>query len=101
MDLNIFPYKVSVGQPFSSNAIQRRYGFACQLDAMMEDKSINPRDIIFSNEAHFWLSGYVNQQNYCFRGSQKPEMVLVRPLQSENLTVWAAFRADGIIGPFF
>ena len=100
-DLNIFPYKISVGQPLSSNAVQQRYEFACQLDALIEDNSIDPRNIIFSDEAHFWLNGYVNRQNYRFWGSQKPEMVLVKPLHPKKLTVWAALCADGIIGPFF
>jgi len=100
-DLKNFPYKVSCGQPLSAGAIAKRYEFACELDALINDGSIDPRNIIFSDEAHFWLNGYVNRQNYRIWGTEKPEMVVVRPLHPKKLTVWAALCADGVIGPFF
>ncbi|GFW56575.1 DUF4817 domain-containing protein [Trichonephila clavipes] len=41
--------------------------------------------ILFSDEAHFWLNGYVNKQN----------------CRIWKLTVWCALWAGGIIGPYF
>ena len=34
-------------------------------------------------------------------GTKKPNYYLEKPLHSEKITVWAAFSADGITGPFF
>ncbi|GFT97457.1 hypothetical protein TNCV_1628801 [Trichonephila clavipes] len=53
--------------------------------------------ILFSDEAHFWLNGYVNKQN-CRIGSQaNPQMYVETPLHPEKLTVWCALWAGGIL----
>ncbi|GFS55398.1 DUF4817 domain-containing protein [Trichonephila clavipes] len=54
--------------------------------------------ILFSDEAHFWLNGYVNKQN-CRIWS--PQVYVETPLHPEKLTVWCALWAGGIIGPYF
>ncbi|GFW05476.1 putative transposase [Trichonephila clavipes] len=54
--------------------------------------------ILFSDEAHFWLNGYVNKQN-C-RIFANPQVYVETPLHSEKLTVWCALWAGGIIGPY-
>ncbi|GFX92136.1 uncharacterized protein TNCV_1740561 [Trichonephila clavipes] len=57
--------------------------------------------ILFSDEAHFWLNGYVNRQN-CRNWSKANSQVYVEtPLHPEKLTVWCALWAGGIIGPYF
>ncbi|GFT34586.1 hypothetical protein TNCV_4125381 [Trichonephila clavipes] len=50
-----------------------------------------------SDDAHFWLNGYVNKQN-CRIWSQANSQVYVEtPLHPENLTVWSALWAGGIL----
>ncbi|GFU73323.1 putative DD41D transposase [Trichonephila clavipes] len=57
--------------------------------------------ILFSDEAHFCLNGYVNKQN-CHNWSEaNPQMCVETPLHPEKLTVWCALWAGGIIGPYF
>ncbi|GFW64566.1 uncharacterized protein TNCV_3513881 [Trichonephila clavipes] len=57
--------------------------------------------ILFSDEAHFWLNGYVNKQNCCIWSEADPQVYVETPLHPEKLTVWCALWAGGIIGPYF
>ena len=59
------------------------------------------RDVWFSDEAHFTLTGHVNSKNNVYWGSERPNEVLQRPLHSVKCTAWAAISKHGIIGPFF
>ncbi|GFV59244.1 histone-lysine N-methyltransferase SETMAR [Trichonephila clavipes] len=54
-----------------------------------------------SDEAHFWLNGYVNKQNCRIRSEANPQVYVETPLHPEKLTVWCALWAGGIIGPYF
>ncbi|GFX60991.1 DUF4817 domain-containing protein [Trichonephila clavipes] len=57
--------------------------------------------ILFSDEAHFWLNGYVNKQNCSIWSEANPQVYVETPLHPEKLTVWCALLAGGIIGPYF
>ncbi|GFT58353.1 putative DD41D transposase [Trichonephila clavipes] len=57
--------------------------------------------ILFSDEAHFWLNGYVNKQNCHIWNEANPQVYNETPLHPEKLTVWCALWAGGIIGPYF
>ncbi|GFU16791.1 DUF4817 domain-containing protein [Trichonephila clavipes] len=54
-----------------------------------------------SDEAHFWLNGYVNKQNCRIWSEANPQVYIETPLHPEKLTVWCAVWAGGIIGPYF
>ncbi|GFX35677.1 uncharacterized protein TNCV_744701 [Trichonephila clavipes] len=54
-----------------------------------------------SDEAHFWLNGYVNKQNYRICSEANPQVYVETPLHPEKLTVCCALWACGIIGPYF
>ncbi|GFV63903.1 putative transposable element [Trichonephila clavipes] len=56
--------------------------------------------ILFSNEAHFWLNGYVNKQNCRIWSEANSQVYVETPLHPEKLTVWCALWAGGIIGPY-
>ncbi|GFU32419.1 transposable element Tc3 transposase [Trichonephila clavipes] len=53
--------------------------------------------ILFSDEAHFWLNGYVNKQNCRIWNKANPQVYVETPLHPEKLTVWCALRAGGIL----
>ncbi|GFW63748.1 hypothetical protein TNCV_4940401 [Trichonephila clavipes] len=53
--------------------------------------------ILFSDEAHFWLNGYVNKQNCRIWSEANPQVYVETPLHPEKLTVWCALWAGGII----
>ncbi|GFV42275.1 transposable element Tcb2 transposase [Trichonephila clavipes] len=57
--------------------------------------------ILFSDEAHFWLNGYVNKQNCRIWSEANPQVYVETPLHPEKLTVGCALWAGGIIGPYF
>ncbi|GFV07873.1 uncharacterized protein TNCV_306211 [Trichonephila clavipes] len=54
-----------------------------------------------SDEAHFWLNGYVNKQNCRIWSEANPQVYVETPLHPEKLTVWCALWAGGIICPYF
>ncbi|GFU35901.1 uncharacterized protein TNCV_4030131 [Trichonephila clavipes] len=53
--------------------------------------------ILFSDEAHFSLNGYVNKQNCCIWSEANPQVYVETPLNPEKLTVWCALWAGGIL----
>ncbi|GFU72212.1 uncharacterized protein TNCV_509751 [Trichonephila clavipes] len=53
--------------------------------------------ILFSDEAHFWLNGYVNKQNWRIWSEANPHVYVETPLHPEKLTVWCALWAGGIL----
>ncbi|GFW22374.1 DUF4817 domain-containing protein [Trichonephila clavipes] len=59
------------------------------------------KGILFSDEVHFWLNGYVNKQNGHIWSEANPQVYVETPLHPEKLTVWCTLWAGGIIGPYF
>ncbi|GFV87002.1 hypothetical protein TNCV_5112201 [Trichonephila clavipes] len=53
--------------------------------------------VLFSDEAHFWLNGYVNKQNCRIWSEANPQVYVETPLHPEKLTVWCALWAGGIL----
>ncbi|GFT70638.1 uncharacterized protein TNCV_3562111, partial [Trichonephila clavipes] len=53
--------------------------------------------ILFSDEAHFWLNGYVNTQNCRIWSEANQQVYVETPLLAEKLTVWGALWAGGIL----
>ncbi|GFU80754.1 uncharacterized protein TNCV_514811 [Trichonephila clavipes] len=53
--------------------------------------------ILFSDEAHFGLNGYVNKQNCHIWSEANPQVYVETPLHPEKLTVWCALWAGGIL----
>ncbi|GFW69955.1 DUF4817 domain-containing protein [Trichonephila clavipes] len=53
--------------------------------------------ILFSDEAYFWLNGYVNKENCRIWSEANPQVYVETPLHPEKLTVWCALWAGGIL----
>ncbi|GFS79490.1 hypothetical protein TNCV_2370091 [Trichonephila clavipes] len=53
--------------------------------------------ILFSDEAHFWLNGYVNKQNCRIWSEANPQVYVETPLHPEKLTVWCALWVGRIL----
>ncbi|GFV43220.1 hypothetical protein TNCV_2049011 [Trichonephila clavipes] len=53
--------------------------------------------ILFSDEAHFWLNGYINKQNCRIWSEANPQVYVETPLYPEKMTVWCALWAGGIL----
>ena len=59
------------------------------------------KKIIFSDEAHFDLGGYVNKQNYRVWGIENPHAYIAKTTHPKRVTVWCGFWSRAIIVPFF
>ncbi|GFS62105.1 uncharacterized protein TNCV_476611 [Trichonephila clavipes] len=55
--------------------------------------------ILFSDEAHFWLNGYVNKQNCRISSEANPQVYVKTPLHPEKLNVWCVL--CGLVESFF
>ncbi|GFW79817.1 hypothetical protein TNCV_2590371 [Trichonephila clavipes] len=53
--------------------------------------------ILFSDEVHFWLNGYVNKQNCRIWSEANPQVYAETPLHPEKLTVRCTLWAGGIL----
>ncbi|GFV02070.1 DUF4817 domain-containing protein [Trichonephila clavipes] len=62
-----------------------------------EISSTNLKRILFSDEVHFWLNGYVNKQNCRIWSEANPQVYVETPLHPEKLTVWRALWAGGTL----
>jgi hypothetical protein len=58
-------------------------------------------ECIFSDEAWFHLSGYVNSQNSRFWSSENPNLFHEVPLHSQKTGCWYAISRKRIVGPIF
>ncbi|GFV51521.1 transposable element Tc3 transposase [Trichonephila clavipes] len=84
---------------FKHNQARRRF-----VEWVQNEIAVVPdfhKRILFSDEAHFWLNGYVNKQNCRIWSEANPQVYVETPLHPEKLTVWCALWAGGIIGPYF
>ena len=74
--------------------------FLNRAEQQLENYSNFYRKIIFSDEAHFRLNGFVNKQNMHY-WSDNPHVLNEPSLNGEKMTVWCGLWAGGIIGPYF
>ncbi|GFY31383.1 DUF4817 domain-containing protein [Trichonephila clavipes] len=75
----------------------RKGHFENALSEACRSFSIELSRILFSDEAHFWLNGYVNKQNCRIWSEANPQVYVETPLHPEKLTVWCALWAGGIL----
>lgn len=100
-DLHLHPYKVQLTQKLKPADHAQRRTFS---DWVLEHHQVDhdfAEKIIFSDEAHFHLNGYVNKQNCRIWGTENPRALQELPMHPQRCTVWCGFWAGGVIGPFF
>lgn len=96
-DLKLHPYKIQLVQQLKPDDHTKRERFS----SIMLERFSNFRNILFSDEAHFHLSGFVNKQNCRYWSAEQPSRKHQKPLHCQKVTVWAAVSARGLIGPYF
>lgn len=97
LDLKLHPYKLQLTQELKESDFGARLAFANE----MLNRFSNFDNILFSDDAHFHINGFVNRQNCRYWNSENPKLKHQKPLHSPKVTVWAAISGRGIIGPFF
>lgn len=97
LDLKLHPYKIQLVQELSYDDHTKRASFS----TLMLERFSNFGNILFSDEAHFHLNGFVNKQNFRYWCAEQPSLKHQKPLHCQKVTVWAAISAKGLIGPYF
>ncbi|XP_050301230.1 uncharacterized protein LOC126739527 [Anthonomus grandis grandis] len=97
-DLQLHPYRVQITQELKPRDHQQRRVFA---EWIREQGANFPMKIIFSDEAHFHLGGFVNTHNCRIWGLENPRQIVEVKMHPQKVTVWCAFWSGGVIGPFF
>lgn len=100
-DLRLKAYKVQITQELKPNDHQVRRNFANWALEQLEADPHFAEKIIFSDEAHFCLNGFVNKHNCRIWADENPQVIHESPLYPEKVTVWCGFWAQGVIGPYF
>ena len=78
-----------------------RLGFCVRILKKIKEKTVPLENILFTDEAHFFLHGDVNSQNMRYWSDNNPHIIQEKPLHSPKLTVWMGVASFGVIGPYF
>ncbi|GFX48539.1 transposase [Trichonephila clavipes] len=93
IDMNFFIRKI-VSWHYILNRIKQGVEWAQNEIAVVPDFH---KRILFSDEAHLWLNGYVNKQNGRIWREANPQVYVETPLHPEKLTVGCALWTGGIL----
>ncbi|GBN75379.1 hypothetical protein AVEN_8064-1 [Araneus ventricosus] len=99
--LHCYPYKISHVQESFPSDLPARETFALKFLARMELDNEWPWKILWTDDALFHLTGYVNTQNCRIWATENPQETQPVPLYPAKGTVWCGFTASFIIGPYF
>lgn len=96
------PYKLHLMQKLSEDDPDRRLEFCSWAMTMCEENDNFPYEILFTDEANFYVSGEVNKQNTRYWSPNNPYWFDETKVQgSSRLMVWCGIWKDQIVGPFF
>ncbi|RWS18118.1 histone-lysine N-methyltransferase SETMAR-like protein, partial [Leptotrombidium deliense] len=99
--LKLYPYKVQLLQALTTKHIEQRILVGNQVLQLIDSGMMDVSKTRFSDEAHFWLNGYVYKQNYRYWADENPHIGIPREAHPQRVTVWCAFSFRGKIGPIF
>ena len=97
------PYKLQILHKLyeddSDRGLEMALWFQVQLE---EDPDFVRRNMLFSDEANFYVSGEVNRQNCRYYSQDNPHFMLDSKEHSgSKIMVWCSLWRDHVLGPFF
>lgn len=98
-DLSLKAYKIQFMQELKSTDFPNRHRFSVRVLKNLEEDPLFSTKIVFNDEAHFWLNGYITKQNFRIWAEEQPEENQELPLHPDKTTVWCGLWAG--IGPYF
>lgn len=103
MKLNKFhPYKIQIHHELTEDDFDRRIEFCEIMTAMINMNPNALKNICFSDECTFYLSGFVNKHNCRYWSDENPHIYREGHTQwPQKINVWAGILGDAIIGPVF
>lgn len=95
------PYGVKLVQELKQEDFGKRLDFCEMMDLKLRDPNFL-KNICFSDESTFHLTGYVNRHNCRYWCQENPnEIIEAHTQRPQKRNVWAGILANEIIGPFF
>ena len=93
-DLGLHAFKIKLTQELKPlDHLKRRNFYNWSLEKLKENEEFY-RKIIFSDEAHFWLNGFVNKKNMRYWSATNPNVLLDTPLHPQKVTFGAGFMPE-------
>ncbi|GFX00672.1 uncharacterized protein TNCV_2236791 [Trichonephila clavipes] len=99
--IRYYAYKLQFVQELLPHDFETRHLFSLQFLARLEVDPEWPWNILWTEEAHFYVDGSVNTHNCRIWESDNPHSTLRVPLHSPKVTVWCGFSVSLILGPYF
>ena len=93
-DLGLHAFKIKLTQELKQRDHLKRRKFSNWALEKLEENEEFHRNIIFSDEARFWLNGFVNKQNMRYWSATNPNVLLETPLHPPKVTVWCVFMSE-------
>jgi hypothetical protein len=101
VDLKFHPYKMQMAQELREiDKVNRRTAWANIL-ARMEQEPMLLHQLLMSDEANFFPSGFDNKQNVRYWSRENPRILHEKPQKGQKVGVWCAVGMCGITGPYF
>ncbi|CAK9831720.1 Transposable element Tc3 transposase [Anthophora retusa] len=100
-DLGLHSYKIQLTEELKPADHYMRREFTDWVLGQLETDPDFPTKIIFSDEAHFWIDGFVDKHDCQIWGNANPQSIVERSLHTKKVTVWCGFFIGGVIGPYF
>ncbi|CAK1590754.1 unnamed protein product [Parnassius mnemosyne] len=100
-DLHLHAYKIQLTQELKPADHGKRWQFVQWVMEQSEVDTNFSEKVIFSDEAHFHLDGFVNTQNCRIWDSENPHAIHEKQMHPQRVTVWCGFWSGGVIGPYF
>lgn len=99
---NFHPYKMSILHELKPTDFANRVEFCAWALVQAQGDPAWTSDILFSDEALFYLNGTVNKQNYRYWADVNPHwMVGSKKMNAPRVMVWCGIWHNTIIGPYF
>ena len=96
-ELALFPYRIHVAHKLTPADCVGRVAIANAFNEKIGESPEWLGTVWFSDESQFSLNVVVNRRSCVFKGTEKPDEVLQKPLYSEQITLWAAMSRKGLI----
>jgi hypothetical protein len=96
-NLKLHSYKMMLAQELSERDCANRRAISAEILEQVSAAAV----LLNSDEAHFHISGAVNEQNFRYWAERILRELQERLLHSPRITVWCAVADFGVIGPYF
>lgn len=100
-ELKLFPYKLQMLQKISDTDKVKRISFSQYYRNELGNDSRILKQVLFSDECKFSISGQVNKQSCRTWGLERPQEVCKGPHNSPSIIVWFVLSQAEVTAPYF